>query len=97
SHPPQRCSSLFSKTRNHCVMICRSLFALVCFACLSTAGAALADDDIPEDRELLDIEVWVSEGYGRYGDRQFSIRAGGKQYPTPTGAFTVEWKSRNWW
>lgn len=51
---------------------------------------------VKEDLTHPDIEIWVSEGVGRFGDREFEVRCGSKKNPTPTGAFTVEWKSRKW-
>ncbi|MGB9691800.1 MAG: L,D-transpeptidase [Candidatus Sumerlaeaceae bacterium] len=44
-----------------------------------------------------DIELWLGERIGRFGDFEFSILGGRPDYPTPTGAFVVEWKSRSWW
>lgn len=52
---------------------------------------------IKENEDRTDIEIWLGEGVGRYGDREFKIRGGSQKYPTPTGAFKVEWKSKNWW
>lgn len=70
----------------------RNLFLVTLVAVSMTATAS-----VKEDTAQPDIEIWLSEGIGRYGDREFSIRGGSKKYPTPTGAFQVEWKSRNWW
>lgn len=61
------------------------------------ASAFIGSANVKEDNDQHDIEVWLSEGIGRYGDRVFEVRGGSKQHPTPTGAFTVEWKARNWW
>ena len=44
-----------------------------------------------------DIELWLGERVGRFGDYEFRILGGKPAHPTPTGAFQVEWKSRNWW
>lgn len=52
---------------------------------------------IKESTSQPDIEIWLSEGIGRYGDREFEVRGGSKKNPSPTGAFTVEWKARKWW
>lgn len=51
---------------------------------------------VKENLPLPDIEIWLSEGIGRCGDREFEVRGGSKKNPTPTGAFTVDWKSRKW-
>lgn len=61
------------------------------------AATVAASAAVKEDTRQPDIEIWLSEGYGRYGDREFQVRGGSKKNPTPTGAFTVEWKSRKWW
>lgn len=71
-----------------------TIFALA-FA-LGNARPASASTSIKEDGVQPDIEIWLSEGIGRYGDREFKIRGGSQKYPTPTGAFTVQWKARNW-
>jgi lipoprotein-anchoring transpeptidase ErfK/SrfK len=39
----------------------------------------------------------LGEKIGRFGDYEFTILGGRSGYPTPTGAFQVEWKSRSWW
>lgn len=44
-----------------------------------------------------DIELWLGERVGRFGDFEFSIIGGSEEYPTPVGAFTVQWKARSWW
>jgi len=44
-----------------------------------------------------DIELWLGERVGRFGDYEFSILGGRPDYPTPVGAFVVQWKSRTWW
>jgi lipoprotein-anchoring transpeptidase ErfK/SrfK len=56
----------------------------------ASGGVALAD--APPD-----IELWLGEKVGRYGDFEFAILGGKPAFPTPTGAFQVEWKSRRWW
>lgn len=61
------------------------------------AAPALASNAPTESQEQPDIEIWLGEGIGRYGDREFSIRGGSTKNPSPTGAFKVEWKSRKWW
>lgn len=53
-------------------------------------GAACADT-------TPDIELWLGEGLGRYGTFEFQIISGSSQFPTPKGAYRIEWKSRNWW
>lgn len=65
-------------------------------ACMAMSVSAVADVDVNEDLSLPDIEIWLSEGVGRYGDREFEVRGGSKKTPSPTGAFTVDWKSRKW-
>jgi lipoprotein-anchoring transpeptidase ErfK/SrfK len=44
-----------------------------------------------------DIELWLGEKIGRFGDYEFQILGGREDYPTPAGAFVVQWKSRSWW
>ncbi|MCX7018495.1 MAG: L,D-transpeptidase [Candidatus Sumerlaeota bacterium] len=44
-----------------------------------------------------DVELWLGERLGRFGEYEFAILGGRPGYPTPTGAFAVEWKSRSWW
>jgi lipoprotein-anchoring transpeptidase ErfK/SrfK len=44
-----------------------------------------------------DIEIWLSEGVGRYGNKEFGVSGGRPEFPSPTGAFEIEWKSRLWW
>lgn len=44
-----------------------------------------------------DIELWLGERVGRFGDYEFPILGGKPTHPTPTGAFKIEWKSRKWW
>jgi lipoprotein-anchoring transpeptidase ErfK/SrfK len=67
--------------------------ALSAVLCLFAAGCLCGN----EPESTPDIELWLGEGIGRYGDMEFSIRGGSTQFPTPTGAFQIEWKSRNWW
>lgn len=52
---------------------------------------------IAEPSHTPDIELWLGERVGRFGDYEFKIVGGKPTHPTPTGAFQVEWKSRNWW
>ena len=66
-------------------------------AAASSVSGAYAASGAHENQERPDIEIWLGEGIGRYGDREFTIRGGSEKNPTPTGAFTVEWKSRKWW
>jgi len=61
------------------------------------AGAVEAEPFNEEVEGQPDIEVWLSEGVGRYGDKEFQISGGSEQYPSPTGAFTIQWRSRKWW
>lgn len=63
-------------------------------ACLAVTVSLSAN--IKEGLNRPDIEIWLSEGVGRYGDREFQVRGGSQKNPSPTGAFTVEWKSRKW-
>ena len=42
-----------------------------------------------------DIELWLGERVGRYGDFEFAILGGRPGFPTPKGAFAIEWKNRN--
>lgn len=63
----------------------------------STATASVPSSDVMENTSQPDIEIWLGEGVGRYGDREFKVLGGSKKHPSPTGAFKVEWKSRKWW
>ncbi len=49
------------------------------------------------DEGTHDVEIWLGEGVGRFGDYEFSVLGGKPAHPTPTGAFKIEWKSRKWW
>lgn len=44
-----------------------------------------------------DVEIWLGERIGRFGDYEFAVLGGRPDHPTPTGAFHIEWKSRSWW
>ncbi len=44
-----------------------------------------------------DIEIWLGERVGRFGDYEFAVVGGSPEYPTPKGAFVVQWKARSWW
>ena len=66
-------------------------------ACLAFSTMGVQANVAKENADQPDIEIWLGEGIGRYGDREFTIRGGSQKYPTPTGSFTVEWKSRKWW
>lgn len=44
-----------------------------------------------------DIEIWLGEHVGRFGDYEFEVLGGRSEFPTPTGAYQIEWKSRNWY
>lgn len=44
-----------------------------------------------------DVEIWLGERIGRFGDFEFAVLGGKPAHPTPTGAFRIEWKSRKWW
>lgn len=69
-------------------------------AVLSLGTGAHADDvelTIDDLEGQPDIEIWLSEGVGRYGSREFGISGGRPDFPSPTGAFQIEWRSRNWW
>jgi lipoprotein-anchoring transpeptidase ErfK/SrfK len=57
---------------------------------LAIPAASLAE-------ETPDVEIWLGERVGRFGDYEFTISGGMPRYPTPTGAFVVEWKSRKHW
>lgn len=43
-----------------------------------------------------DVEIWLGEHVGRFGDFEFEVLGGSSEHPTPKGAYQVEWKSRNW-
>lgn len=67
-------------------------------ALLITPLQAVEAEPFDEEQEgQPDIEIWLSEGIGRYGDKEFRISGGSQQYPSPTGAFTIQWRSRKWW
>lgn len=71
-------------------------------AALAVWGAvpAVAVEAEPFNEEVdgqPDVEIWLSEGVGRYGDKEFRISGGSPEFPSPTGAFTIQWRSRKWW
>ncbi len=72
---------------------------VVCFPGLGRAAEPVAASVVAAAPlpPTPDIEIWLAEGVGRYGDFEFAILGGRPGYPTPTGAFQVEWKSRSWW
>jgi hypothetical protein len=41
-----------------------------------------------------DIEMWLGERMGRFGDFEFQILGGKPGHRTPQGAFRVEWRNR---
>jgi hypothetical protein len=63
---------------------------MLAIALLAGAGVAYAS-------ETPDIEIWLGERKGRFGDFEFEALGGRPTYPSPTGAFAVQWKSRLWW
>src|SRR5690349_5224748 len=71
----------------------RALLALI----TATAIACPAGAAIEEESAYPDVEIWLGEGVGRCGDREFGVSGGSEQFPSPTGAFQIEWKSRLWW
>ena len=73
------------------------LFAAPLFLCAFPAPAFEGELTIDDQEGQPDIEIWLSEKVGRYGNREFGISGGMPDYPSPTGAFQIEWKSRNWW
>ncbi len=68
-------------------------------AIISVLVSGWACDVRAEDNDFQtpDIEIWLSEGIGRFGDFEFSVLGGNPEHPTPKGAFQIEWKSRSWW
>lgn len=44
-----------------------------------------------------DVEIWLGEHKGRFGEFEFEALGGRPGYPSPKGAYNVEWKSRSWW
>ncbi|MCX7964805.1 MAG: L,D-transpeptidase [Candidatus Sumerlaea chitinivorans] len=58
---------------------------------------AVLNGRLASAQESPDIEIWLRERVGRFGDYEFPIIGGSAEYPTPVGAFQVEWKSRLWW
>jgi lipoprotein-anchoring transpeptidase ErfK/SrfK len=67
-----------------------ALFVLM----LAGAGRAAEEETVSG---TPDIEIWLGEQVGRYGDFEFDVLGGRPDFPTPTGAFRVEWRSRSWW
>lgn len=68
-------------------------------SCAVAEQSTKADDDketIDDKDGQPDIEIWLSEGVGRYGSKEFGISGGRPEFPSPTGAFQIEWKSRLW-
>ena len=74
------------------VSLVRIVILIVVISSRTSAGRA-ADQDFPTP----DIEIWLTEGIGRFGDFEFSVLGGKPEHPTPKGAFQIEWKSRSWW
>ena len=69
-------------------MLKKLMLAAVLFA---GAGVAQANE------HTHDIEIWLGERKGRFGEYEFEALGGRPTYPSPTGAFAVQWKSRLWW
>jgi lipoprotein-anchoring transpeptidase ErfK/SrfK len=74
----------------------RLLSGVIALLILLLAGAGQAAEQ-EADYGTPDIEIWLGEQTGRFGDFEFDVLGGRPGYPTPTGAFQVEWKSRSWW
>src|SRR5687768_14843420 len=71
-----------------------------CVALMLTVLSAISgriSANMEEDSGYPDVEIWLAEGVGRCGDREFGVSGGSSEFPSPTGAFQIEWKSRNWW
>ncbi|MBX7245175.1 MAG: L,D-transpeptidase [Candidatus Sumerlaeaceae bacterium] len=63
-----------------------------------TKPAEIAKPQKPKPEPVTmtpDIEIWLGEKVGRYGDMEFEIQGGMPEFPTPTGAFQIEWKNRD--
>jgi lipoprotein-anchoring transpeptidase ErfK/SrfK len=41
-----------------------------------------------------DVEMWLGERVGRFGDYEFAILGGKPGHQTPQGTFQVEWRNR---
>ena len=64
---------------------------------LMLAVALLAGAGIAEATETPDVEIWLGERKGRFGEYEFEALGGRPTYPSPTGVFSVQWKARIWW
>jgi hypothetical protein len=42
----------------------------------------------------VDVELWLGERMGRFGDLEFPMLGGKPGHETPRGAFRVEWRNR---
>lgn len=69
----------------------KGLLNTACLSAILLIPSSLSSQQTP------DIELWLGERIGRFGEFEFAILGGRQDYPTPTGAFVVEWKSRSWW
>lgn len=72
--------------------------ALIAAMIVAAASVAAAQEETSAPLTAYqDIEIWLGERVGRFGDYEFTISGGSSQYPTPTGAYSIEWKNRNHW
>jgi lipoprotein-anchoring transpeptidase ErfK/SrfK len=74
-------------------------FLLLTFLMLAVCccGSCSDEEEEPETNSTPDIEIWLGEKVGRFGDYEFKVSGGNASYPTPKGVFCIEWKSRNHW
>ena len=81
------------------VLKLQSLLFIGLFSLTSALGVCATEQDVTLDDKdgQPDIEIWLSEGVGRYGNKEFGVSGGRPEFPSPTGAFQIEWKSRLWW
>ena len=75
-------------------------FLLLTFLMLAVCCCGSCTEEIEDEIEVVstpDIEIWLEEKVGRFGDYEFKVSGGTPSYPTPKGVFFVEWKSRHHW
>ena len=73
------------------------LLLLLQMALLAPMTAFSAEPDESEAVPPPDVEIWLGEKVGRYGDMEFRIHGGTAEDPTPKGVFRITWKDPMHW
>jgi hypothetical protein len=66
-------------------------------ALLASAIAFSAEAEESDAVPPPDVEIWLGEKVGRYGDMEFKIHGGTAEHPTPKGVFRITWKDPMHW